>query len=160
MAISTIIALNSLIAKLETWLEKKESTAGSGKRVGFQRYKRVQGQELQTNPPTNAPSWAILTSKNDLNGKVIIFMPIYIKEFIQNLYILMYRLRKRTPIQVILVQIVYGSINDNSFLWWGCNVTPVHMPSPNLQGSVGHYHVHLSTPVTSAVVGIIIMFYT
>ena len=116
MAISTIIALNSLIAKLETRLEKKESTAGSGKRVGFQHYKRVQGQELQTNPPTNAPSWAILTSKNDLNGKVIIFMPIYIKEFIQNLYILMYRLRKRTPIQVILVQIVYGSINDNSFL--------------------------------------------
>ena len=56
MAISTIMALNSLIAKLETRLEKKESTAGSGKRVGFQRYKRVQGQELQTNPPTNAPS--------------------------------------------------------------------------------------------------------
>lgn len=63
MAISTIIALNSLIAKLETRLEKKESTAGSGKWVGFQRYKRVQGQELQTNPPTNAPSWAILSSK-------------------------------------------------------------------------------------------------
>ena len=51
-----------MIRKLEARLEKKES-GGGGKRVsGFVRFKRVPSQPLLTNPPPNAPTWAIEVS--------------------------------------------------------------------------------------------------
>ena len=49
-------ALDSLVAKLDKRLKKKESQ-GSNQKFGFLRYTRTKSSPYASDPPLNAPSW-------------------------------------------------------------------------------------------------------